>query len=383
MITNGTQIGNDARRILMNSTCRIIALSATPVINNGYEYAVLFNILNPGSFNMSKDEFTSEFYKTGTSELINRKKFYTKMLGVVSYYQGANENSEVFPSVTVHNEELVMHPQQAQEYIKVANRESFMTSRKDRVSKDDFITSFSSNNKELNAFKMGTRKASTLAISEENTEDTTIDIEKYSVKVARILEHIKNSPGPVMIYSFFVEHVLKYIESILKARNINYVKWVGGQEERERIEILKKFNSPDNTHGEAIKVILISRAGAEGISLKNVRQVHLIEPHWNETLIKQILGRAVRICSHSFLPKDEQRVDIYRYHSRIPEDLITADIAKMDYSIDNFVFGIAQKKKLYDESIENLVKQSAFDCKLNAAQNTDVIDGCIEYLSFK
>ena len=33
--------------------------------------------------------------------------------------------------------------------------------------------------------------------------------------------------------------------------------------------------------------MMISPAGAEGINLNNVRQVHILEPYWNEVRIEQ------------------------------------------------------------------------------------------------
>ena len=43
---------------------------------------------------------------------------------------------------------------------------------------------------------------------------------------------------------------------------------------------------------------MISPAGSEGISLLNVRQVHIIEPYWNNVRIDQVFGRAIRRNSH-------------------------------------------------------------------------------------
>jgi SNF2 family DNA or RNA helicase len=81
----------------------------------------------------------------------------------------------------------------------------------------------------------------------------------------------------------------------------------------ERNRNKKYFNVPDNKDGKVIKIILISPAGSEGISLKNVRQVHVLEPYWNEVRINQLIGRAVRQCSHADLPMKERYVDVYRY----------------------------------------------------------------------
>lgn len=57
-----------------------------------------------------------------------------------------------------------------------------------------------------------------------------------------------------------------------------------------------------NRKGEICRVFMITGAGAEGLSLRNVRTVHIMEPYWNKVRTDQVKGRAVRICSHSDLP---------------------------------------------------------------------------------
>jgi hypothetical protein len=60
--------------------------------------------------------------------------------------------------------------------------------------------------------------------------------------------------------------------------------------------------SPNNNSGEIIKIFMITSSGAEGISLKNVRYVHITEPYWHPVRTAQVIGRAIRICSHEDLP---------------------------------------------------------------------------------
>ena len=43
-----------------------------------------------------------------------------------------------------------------------------------------------------------------------------------------------------------------------------------------------------NIYGDIIKVILTTKKGAEGISLMNIRQVHIIEPYWNPVRLEQV-----------------------------------------------------------------------------------------------
>ena len=73
------------------------------------------------------------------------------------------------------------------------------------------------------------------------------------------------------------------------------------------------MTSSDNTLGEKAKVVIISQAGAEGLDLKYVRQVHIMEPWYNMSRIEQIIGRAVRTCSHKALPFPSRNVQIFLY----------------------------------------------------------------------
>jgi SNF2 family DNA or RNA helicase len=155
--------------------------------------------------------------------------------------------------------------------------------------------------------------------------------------------------------------LLKF-EEILESQGIPVLKWIGGQADNERKDILVKFNSVQNMYGKLFKVILLSSAGSEGISLKNVRQVHIMEPHWNEIRIQQIIGRAIRVCSHAKLPKEERHVDIYRYICK----------KSSGETADEIVYNVSMRKFKYDKAIQDLVKASALDCELNLERNVDV-----------
>ena len=54
--------------------------------------------------------------------------------------------------------------------------------------------------------------------------------------------------------------------------------------------------------GKKVKVLLISKAAAEGIDFKNIRQIHILDPWYNMNRIEQIIGRGVRNFSHCGLP---------------------------------------------------------------------------------
>ena len=142
--------------------------------------------------------------------------------------------------------------------------------------------------------------------------------------------------------------------------NFRYCEFHGGINKELRTFNKNIFNLKDNKYGKYCKIILLSPAGAEGINLSNVRQVHILEPYWNETKIEQIIGRAVRFCQHKDLPFEERKVDIFRYKATRENGKLTSDEI-----IENLA---KQKHNLLTSFIES-VKEVAIDCNLFKSHN--------------
>jgi hypothetical protein len=127
---------------------------------------------------------------------------------------------------------------------------------------------------------------------------------------------------------------------------------------------------------------MITSAGAEGLSLRNVRRVHIMEPFWNSVRTDQVKGRAVRICSHSDLPynkdpaKNMRVVEIFTYVSVFPEGVkIDATIQNNDgdRTSDQYVLDIANKKRSLSSDFLCHMKSAAVDCKINKGENEKTI----------
>jgi hypothetical protein len=125
----------------------------------------------------------------------------------------------------------------------------------------------------------------------------------------------------------------------------------------------------NNLRGSIIKVIMITQSGAEGISLKHVRNVHIIEPYWNHIRIDQVIGRAVRTASHIELPAEERNVKVYIYYCTFTEKQLTNSftIKTLDKgkTSDEYIYDIAKRKKVITDNILELMKRSSVDCALN------------------
>ena len=142
---------------------------------------------------------------------------------------------------------------------------------------------------------------------------------------------------------------------------------------------MEPYQERRNNYGEICWVIGITGAGAEGISLKSCRAVHIMEPYWNNVRLDQVKGRAIRICSHKDLPFKERDVEIYTYLSvfsaaHLATDRIDMHIKTTDKNLtsDENVYQVSLKKDKINQSILEIMKESAVDCGLNAADNDGV-----------
>jgi len=139
-------------------------------------------------------------------------------------------------------------------------------------------------------------------------------------------------------------------------------------------EVFKKLPEDYNQlHGKLVKLFCITASGAEGISLKNVRAVLIMEPYWNNIRIDQVIGRAIRSCSHETLPLKDRNVVVYRYIMKFTKQQLEKDftIQTLDKGIttDEHILLMANKKMAIVNKFLKMLKASSFDCIINSYQN--------------
>jgi hypothetical protein len=217
-----------------------------------------------------------------------------------------------------------------------------------------------------------------------------------STKFVNIIFNTLKSSGPVLIYSNYVlmegidmlKVYLKYFGfSSFNSKGCKpyygYGEFHNGINREDRKHAIKTETDPENSHGKLIKIMMFSPAGAEGISLENIRQVHIMEPYFHEVRITQMIGRAVRQCSHKQLPMSERHVDIYRYRSlkhdyKVKEIIEGQTVKKQTIKIeDPFLLrtvdfeieDLARRKNNLIQNFLDAVKEVAIDCEINKNHN--------------
>lgn len=129
-----------------------------------------------------------------------------------------------------------------------------------------------------------------------------------------------------------------------------------------------EIDGDENLHGKIAKVMLVTTSGAESLTIRNVREVHMIEPYWNTNRINQVIGRAVRAHSHARLPREERRVDIYLYFATFTEaQLEDRAILKNDEgkTSDEHLYDLAMEKSKLTDDMSDILRKSAVDCRLH------------------
>jgi hypothetical protein len=228
----------------------------------------------------------------------------------------------------------------------------------------------------------------------------TTQLKKYSSKLYHLLQNInKRESGNVFIYTNYVNYGGT---SLLKQLLLNngFYEYSGKNVSEERYyksfmvfdestslrnrEHAKRiFNSDENKTGKYIRIIIGSPIISEGITLKAVRQVHILEPYWNMSKINQIIGRAVRNYSHHALEKDDRNVEIYKYVSIFYRGNDKQLDSKSDLSkffIDREKYILSEEKDRSNKLIERQLKVISFDCSFNTSRNliTNGVNGSAE-----
>jgi SNF2 family DNA or RNA helicase len=117
-----------------------------------------------------------------------------------------------------------------------------------------------------------------------------------------------------LIFTNWVEAGVHVLENLLIKRETSFAIISGEVPATTRFSIVEQFNK------EKIKVLIITLAGSEGLDLKGVRDVILLDPVWNPAKEEQIIGRAVRYLSHQHLPVSEREVNVYYLILSTPHD---------------------------------------------------------------
>ena len=141
-------------------------------------------------------------------------------------------------------------------------------------------------------------------------------------------------------------------------------------EVKQRI-IREVYNNSNNIDGRNIKICLGSKVMNEGVTLENVKEVHILDVHFNLGKVEQVIGRGIRMCKHIASINDDNKfpkVNVYRYvvsnYYNGKKNLSKKEKKMAPLSSDEILYQKAELKFLIVKEVEHALKEVAVDCPL-------------------
>tara|TARA_B110000285_G_scaffold8537_1_gene8720 strand:+ start:1581 stop:5186 length:3606 start_codon:yes stop_codon:yes gene_type:complete len=223
----------------------------------------------------------------------------------------------------------------------------------------------------------------------------------YSPKFHKIMESIESCEGIVFVYSESLGTGAISMSLILEQNgysrlhkvnrnwkrtnmttNVNnrdsaktymYLDYNDPRDMQEAIKRVRgEYKNEQNTNGEYVKVIIGTLKIAQGVSFKNVRQIHIIEPWHNLSRLEQIVGRGSRRNSHIELPEEKRNVTVF-YHMSVFSQAQLTKMKKNQLHLtktsDQQRYLLAYSKNVEKKQVEEALVKVCIDCFLNREKN--------------
>ena len=336
--------GKDAKKILL--------LTGTPIQNKPHEIAPLVNLVSGENiFPLSEKAFNDKYIQTN----IKRPGFFGKLFNVPTtkelkpknlndfrnkaskYVDHYSPKKDGYPTVETHSVDVPMSQDQQKTYLLLQKQ---MTPALRYRLKNSLPPSKSESN-DLNVFINASRQISNSAhgFNRNSTE--------VSPKIQKVVDKVSESKQPALIYSNYIDSGVDRISQELKKKDVSHDVFTGKLNDKEKKRIVDGYNSGKT------QVLIVSSAGGEGLDLKGTRQVHVMEPHWNDPKIEQVIGRAARFKSHDHLPESDRNVQVFKYISTFPKNNIwDKDMPTADQYLD----ALSKKKNLLNQAFLETLK---------------------------
>lgn len=225
------------------------------------------------------------------------------------------------------------------------------------------------------------------------------NLEEYSPKIAKSIEIANRSEGVVFLYSRFVKSgALTYVLALeangytnadprgnflVNSPSIGLKCALCRRRKGEHSPTLRHKFTPakyvlltgdinlspsnekaialatgsDNKNGEKVKIIIGSQISAEGIDLKYIREIHILDSWLHLNKMEQVIGRGIRYCSHALLKQEKRNCTTYMF--------VNVNEESDKETIDLYSYRVAYNKSQQIGLVSRILKESAIDCNLN------------------
>lgn len=353
---------NQAHAKVRAASDKALILSGTSMYNKPHDIAALVNLATgKETLPDSEAKFREKFIaveksnpgivkrifgaQPGEKERLRNGNELKKLLkGTVHNYDAQTDMPEEFAKTTETIHKTPMSKEQDRYYRFAENNIPWPIRAKIRAG----LPLSKKENASLNAFSSGVRQISnsyasyTMDPSNVEASPKFQEMINHSDELRKKLKKgYKN-----VVYSNYLGSGLAHYSKQLEQKGIPHGVYTGELSKTEKKRMVDEFNEGK------FDTLLLSSSGAEGLNLKGVRHMQVMEPHWNDSKIRQVVARAVRRGSHAHLDEGDRHVQIDHYHSELPKGLLGKSKGK---SIDEYLYSMSQDKEVLKKDINKLI----------------------------
>lgn len=413
---------------------KVLVMSGTPIRDQPDEIVPLLNLVLPKERRLSRNDFISTYFNIKNYVEIfenvripiyewkrnARQAFIQQIQGYISYVKRRQSNAIVRYEGHIYepmnNIKIVVHrmePFQNMVYTDIFRKERLGADEESKAS-----SSFYSSSKQASLFvfpdeetgekgfkkfvspqfTLRTNFLSVMGDYKHMPTDAIVEqLKQFSSSYASVIQEILNHPKElVYIFSDLVEgsgillfmSILKTLFGFKLINSKNDLLDTKGERmillndrvanEDDFQDYINYFNRPENKHGDYCQIIMSTNKTKEGISLKNVRQIHILTPSWNFADTSQAMSRSLRARSHQDLQDPVVKIFL---HVSVPfvgeeedeekwlkgEMPVTRD--ELLYSVDYQRYYRSELKERNAKLVDRVFLESSWDCLMNMPHN--------------
>lgn len=346
----------------------LLLLSGSPLYNDAKDIASLVNRaagkqVLPGNKRDFDKEFVTEKsinpgllkrllfkVKPGTSrDLKNTKKLKEIFNQYIDYYEPEGEAKAFYPKTKEEHVEVNMSKEQERIYKFLEGKLPPHLKWKVRMGLPPSKTEL----QQLNSFASGLRQ---VANTHGPFKKLKADDQAISPKIERMVSDLlqmknsdKNFRG--VIYSNYLAGGLHPMSAALSKAGVRHGLYTGELSARDKAKMVDDYNKGK------LDTLLLSSSGGEGLDLLGTKSMQIMEPHFNQSKIKQVVGRGSRYKSHMHLPPEERNVIVRHYISTRKQGPLDKFLRVKSKSIDEYLRDYSGDKEKLNEQIRELIKQ--------------------------
>jgi len=365
---NKQSVTNKALREVTMDVKNFIGMTGSFVSNHPKEVVPLLDAISPehsmGSERGFKKTYTKQEQIKGgflkgprTRTELQKKKVLAPELSKYLHFLGHEDLVNDMPAIHKEDIHVEMSPEQTRLYKYTLGK----LSRKQRRAIRLGLPTNQSEAQHIFAAITKARQVSN-SISTHKKDMTLEQSSEETPKIRRVMDdveaHLKRTPdGQAVVYSNLVQGGADVLQAGFKNRGITPGIFAGGGAlggtvtKETRSKAVADFNKGKK------KVIILTPAAGEGISLNNATAFFQVDRHYNPERNEQAIARGRRMGGQAHRKPEDRKLEVKRYFSNPLPTLTQRLFGTSEKGIDSWIDSVAIEKDRLNTDLRKVVRR--------------------------